>query len=417
MSIAYVWRYRFNPKKSAILVFGESERENNVNSKFRNYKLGSEPIKETHSYDHLGLKNNALGQNKERIKEKISKGRKVLNAASGLGLKPGGLTIKACGMIFWAMVVPVITFACELWVLDDEDIALLEDFQTYAGRRIQRFRQSSPRATSYVGLGWIRVELYIYIKKLIFIRTIAMLGEDSVCKGVFVQRFNEFNQNIDVSFLNVLSSPTFDMLRIAHAFGLEDVIGQMLHGTRVFSKVQWKNIVWTKAWEIEHQDWNYRRHIFDSTKYLSATSSTVRPLIWWQLSDISHDMMASCETMSKLVCRASKLKSDSYQYKNNAINRPYCDLCDAYAIENVEHLIMHCTSLTERRDTMLREISNLENFYGNRIVPPTDNNLHVMLGKVPLNADPEMMLYFYTIVATHVHRMYEIVVRNREGIG
>ena len=139
-------------------------------------------------------------------------------------------------------------------VLDDEDITLLEDFQTYAGRRIQCFRQSFPRATSYVGLGWIRVELYIYIKKLLFIRTIAILGGNSVCKRVFMQRFIEFNQERDVSFLNVLSSPTFDMLRIAHMFGLEDVIGQMLHGTRVYTKVQWRNIVWTKAWEIEHQD-------------------------------------------------------------------------------------------------------------------------------------------------------------------
>ena len=66
---------------------------------------------------------------------------------------------------------------------------------------------------------------------------------------------------------------------------------------------------------------------------------------------------------------------------------------------------------------MLREIRNLENLYGTRIVSPTDNNLHVMLGKVPTDADTEMMLYFYKIVATNVNRMYEIIVRNREGIG
>ena len=126
---------------------------------------------------------------------KISKGRKALNAASGLSLKPGGLSIKACGMIFWAMAVPSVTFACELWVLTDEDIRLIEDFQTYAGRRIQRFRQNSPRATSYVGLSWIRLEIFIYITKLLFIRTIAVMSEDSISKRIFINRHREYGQS------------------------------------------------------------------------------------------------------------------------------------------------------------------------------------------------------------------------------
>ena len=27
-------------------------------------------------------------------------------------------------MIFWSIVVPIITFACELWILDDDDVKL-----------------------------------------------------------------------------------------------------------------------------------------------------------------------------------------------------------------------------------------------------------------------------------------------------
>ena len=68
------WRYRFNPKKSAVLVFGEGERENKVNSKYSTYRLGSDVIKEATSYDHLGLKKICLGLKKERTTEKISKG-------------------------------------------------------------------------------------------------------------------------------------------------------------------------------------------------------------------------------------------------------------------------------------------------------------------------------------------------------
>ena len=417
MIIAVCGAIVLTPQKSAVLVYGENARENKTNSKFRSYKLGNDPIKETNSYDHLGLKNNCLRQNRERITEKISKGRRALNAASGIGLKPGGLTMKACGMVFWAMIVPVVTFACELWIISDDDINLLDDFQSYAGRRIQRFRQSSPRATSFVGLGWIRLEIYVYVKKLLFIRTIAMLTDDSIYKRIFLRRFLDFNQYRAVSRENVLHSPTFDILRTSEIFGLYENVGQMLQGTRVFSKKQWRDIVWAKAWELENRDWHIRTNLFNSTEYICATVENVKPLVWWQLSDVAPDLMLQCETMSKLVCKASKLKSDDYRYRNDVVNRPYCELCHDLAIENVEHLIIHCPSLRNERDVMFNEINVIENFYDSRILLPHENNLHTILGKIPNNVNPEMMLYFYKSVARNVHLMYSTLLRNRQGIG
>ena len=88
---------------------------------------------------------------------------------------------------FLVMVVPIITFASELWVLNYEDIRLLEDFQIYAGPRIQCLHQSYHRVTSSIGLGWLRLELYIYVKKLLFIRSIAILKENSIYRRIFYQ--------------------------------------------------------------------------------------------------------------------------------------------------------------------------------------------------------------------------------------
>ena len=149
------WRYRFNPKKSAILVYGESVAENRNFSRYRVFKLGNDQIKERNDYDHLGLRNSRNGDNSVRLNDKIRKGRKALNAAAGLGLKPGGLTIKGCSIIFWSMTIPIVTFSSELWVLNDDDINTIERFQRYSGRRVQRFHPKSPNETSYAGLGWI----------------------------------------------------------------------------------------------------------------------------------------------------------------------------------------------------------------------------------------------------------------------
>ena len=57
-------------------------------------------------------------------------------------------------------------------------------------------------------------------------------------------------------------------------------------------------------------------------------------------------MMLYCETISKLVCRAIKLECDSHHSRNDTASRPYCDVCSDFAIENVEHLLIHCPRQT-----------------------------------------------------------------------
>ena len=87
----------------------------------------------------------------------------------------------------------------------------------------------------------------------------------------------------------------------------------MIQGTRLYCKKQWSNMVWAKAWSLENRDWKIRAGIFHVTKQINAIQDGVQIMIWWQIGDISHDLMNYVETMVKLVTRSSKLKSDSYQ--------------------------------------------------------------------------------------------------------
>ena len=161
------WRFQFNASKSAVLVFGESNKDHDRLSKDRIFKLGGARVKEKCTYDHVGVKACLF-----REDEKISKGRKTLNAASGLGIRKNGLNIMTCNKVFWSVVVPILLFGCELWMLSDKDKDNLLAFQGYAGRRIQRFPQRSSNASSYFGLGWMKLTTYVTAKKVLFILTI-----------------------------------------------------------------------------------------------------------------------------------------------------------------------------------------------------------------------------------------------------
>ena len=65
------------------------------------------------------------------------------------------------------MVIPTVTFGSEIWSINDKDVESLQNFQRYAGIRIQRFPKRSPASTSYYGLGRLRIETYIQDKKLV----------------------------------------------------------------------------------------------------------------------------------------------------------------------------------------------------------------------------------------------------------
>ena len=147
------WRYSFNAKKSAIMVFGGSRAETLRGSENRMYKLGNDRVKEAPYYDHVGIKICLKGDFYVRTDEKVKKAHTCLNMATCMGIRKGGLNILTCCMIFWTVVIPTLCFGCELWILEQKDIQILQSFQRYAARRIQRLHLRSLNLTSRVCLG------------------------------------------------------------------------------------------------------------------------------------------------------------------------------------------------------------------------------------------------------------------------
>ena len=183
-----------------------------------------------------------------RTVDKISKGRRALNSASALGLKRGGLTMYASNVIYWCMIIHIVTYGSELWILKQNDIDALDKFQRYAGKRIQRFPVSCPNETSFAGLSWMRLENFIYAKKFIFIRTILVREESCIYRKILCLRARDFNNNIREGVENLNDSPIFDWLRISILFGLYETVMNMIFNAHFYPKNTWKEIVWKRAW-------------------------------------------------------------------------------------------------------------------------------------------------------------------------
>ena len=187
-----------------------------------------------------------------RFEEKISKGRKTLNASTGLGIRKNGLNMSTCNLIFWQVVVPTVTFGSEVWICSEKDEELLLNFQRYAGRKVQRFPQRSPNASSFYGLGWLKLTSYLKVKKLLFILSIIRMHPENMLRIVLKTRLCEFDTNIEECRNNRHRSPIFDILEVALIFGLYKVVKDMVLGRApVVSEGSWSKLVWERVWVLE----------------------------------------------------------------------------------------------------------------------------------------------------------------------
>ena len=102
----------------------------------------------------------------------------------------------------------------------------------------------------------MRLENFIYGRKMIFIRTIMVMDDNCLYKKVFKLRARKFNDDIGEGIKNLYDSPIFDLLRISIIFGLYETVMNMTFNSHTYSKGIWKKIVWAGAWEVEDKDWS-----------------------------------------------------------------------------------------------------------------------------------------------------------------
>ena len=134
--------------------------------------------------------------------------------------------------------MPTLCFGCELWIIKHKDIHLLQGFQRYSARGLQRLHPRSLKSTSRICLGWIDIILYIMAKKALFIRTIFVMKDYIPIKSVLVQRIVNMREAI---IPNTYDSPIIDIINATISLGLFPKVQQMANGT-ITSKEAWKKL-------------------------------------------------------------------------------------------------------------------------------------------------------------------------------
>ena len=143
----------------------------------------------------------------------------------GWVIRKNGLNMRTCNIIYWAIVMPILTLGREIWHVTGYDYESLITFQIYAGWRLQRLSSEIP---TLLLLFWSQMAKDIIIKKLLFALSIMRLDDDSYVKMLFCQRVAILKDKVNE--VNVNESPTMGILIAANRLGLLELITGIARG-------------------------------------------------------------------------------------------------------------------------------------------------------------------------------------------
>ena len=224
----YEIRYCEYVSSVTALVYGESRTEHIRNARNRAFRLGPAKENERENYDHVGIRAVISDDDISGIEERLSKARRTFNAVAGIGIRSNGLTVATYNIIFWTIVVPTALYGSEIWILNAKSISIILSFQMYICKKIQRFYCKVPNAPALYALGWMRLERYIQVKKMLFIRSIMTLDDQTLSKKFFCERAKVLYQNPTSHNLDPGHSVVLHLLNVASLFNLYEDVKNMV---------------------------------------------------------------------------------------------------------------------------------------------------------------------------------------------
>ena len=117
--------------------------------------------------------------------------------------------------------------------------------------------------------------------KLMFIRSILVMDDNSLSKKIFCERAIVYFTNDLTGTENTSNSMVFYLLNVSSTFGLLDEIRGMIENQHFYTKSVWREMVWKKDWVLEELYWRIEKHMHRSLDILSGISPVVRYLPWW----------------------------------------------------------------------------------------------------------------------------------------
>ncbi|KAH3693536.1 uncharacterized protein LOC127862565 [Dreissena polymorpha] len=337
MDICYkysrVWRYEYNASKCAVIVF--NERTNTGNS--RVFRLGSEIVKESESYSHLGITTDAWLSSQMLIADACNKLRGTYLSICSSGFNPSSLSPITLRTIYQSVVVPKALYGCELWtVIGASDMLRLERSHRFCIKSMQQFHSLTNTDFALASINVNSIENIIDRKKLVFFGQLCRLPNQYLAKQVFINRLVRYLNN-DKQTKGFVP----EIYRLLYKYQLQSCLDGYLQSGLFPSKQAWKQMLQRSVSAPEHHRQLESIRDVCPTLNLDDVLHVDKPSSLWKISRISPKLSPLIAT---LMAQLGGFLSRSYP--------TVCSLCGIHTENKLLHSVCFCSRRELLRDSL-----------------------------------------------------------------
>ncbi len=199
------WRFKYNPNKSMIVVFGESPVQKQKQRQHRQWFLGDTRIQEADEAKHVGIVLKSNMCNTGNIDKACRVGRGTFLGLLGAGVRPNGLNPITSKHIYNSAVLPKMLYGCELWgQIGASNMLKLERTHRFCLKLIQGFSPGVHTIAVTNLMGMTNMEAIVDRNKLLFLGGLCRLPDGAVSKDILIHKLSmkENDSNKGAGFVN-----------------------------------------------------------------------------------------------------------------------------------------------------------------------------------------------------------------------
>jgi hypothetical protein len=338
------WRYKYNPIKSKILVFGEGPRTKHRLHGERTFLLYGKEVEQVSESVHVGITLNAHGNNTTRTANAVSKMRRSFMSIKCSGTNSTGMSCLTAIKLYRTVVLPRCLYGAELWLnLTDDHLKQIEIAHHFCLKIIQAMPKRTKTCIIQSMVNVYSIETYIDLKKLLFMGRLCRLDCTKLAKQMFLERLYQhiYNSKSRSGFIA-------DVIQILEKYGLMQYVKEYMSSYYFPNKSHWKCITQShaKLFEENKLQFKLRDHKLKRFSQVYGLSLNVHP-IWY----IEHNTKGHRRHFKDL----AKLNGVLYGMNQNKAcaycNRPFCD--------HLDHYIHSCDKYRETREYFWTLIVNV----------------------------------------------------------
>lgn len=332
------WQYEFNTEKTFVMVWGKDDCPDTP------IMLGNSVLETVTSHKHLGIElastNNVLN---EIYNKKIGEAQKIFYTARGLGNYHIPIPVNVLSKLYWSIVIPRMMYGLEVTPVEDNRIVELENNHRKLAKVAQHLPINTPTPAPLATLGWISIESFLDMRKILFLWNILKLPVSNIYRRVVTEMLKT---NLIMGSLwdsELRDSPVNDMFKAVCKHGLENAIRHCLIRGKLdalnteISRHRVKQIVM----EHEMRRWRATCLMYPELRLYCNSIKKIEMHGWWKFCRQNPDMT---QRVGYCLAALMGVQPRALQCNLQSAN-VMCNLCNQNVVENASHVLFKCTSL------------------------------------------------------------------------